>query len=699
MRLDRFLLLLPALLAAIPTSVRADTALPEHRLSKPGTALFASDSPSGGTAAYPDTSRIYQLGEILITAPSPGVVAAPGRTEVPSSAIEARDGGSAESLAPLVPATRMHVNSRGEVLFALRGASERQIAIFHDSVPLNIPWDERVDLSLVPVEAVGAVHVVRGSGSVLQGPNSLAGVIHLLSRTLHSDGKRTSLNLQVGEGESRRGSLVHMRRRGDWSFMGSASHRSREAFLLPKDFSADRNQNDSRARLNSDLRESSVLLRLSRSLSGRGSIVFSGGGTDARKGVPPEIHRAGEARFWRIPEWRRALLSSYWDFLGGSQRNYRMSGVVSLDLFRQQIQQYPDSSYSAPDQLLDSELETDRDVTGTARLRLSRLGSDNSRISAGFSLRVGNHEESLELNGPVTNYSQVLASAGVEWEGEVADQMLLRAGIGADHSRTPRTGNAPDWGSSTEPVLDLRLSWEPAEKIGLHLKAGRRTRFPSLRELYSGALGKFVPNPSLRSETQDSIELGGGVRSGRVDFAADAFASLLRDGIVKVRHVSGKVQRSNEEEILSLGIELSGHVKLIDGVRADAHHTFLHARAKSGDSYSAHVDGRAEYLSYLSVNASRPIGRSVPGLAKVAIEAVLTGSRRSLDANLGRLTKLPRTAVLNIRSAWSLPRTARRSISGEIYIRVNNLADRIVYSQVGLPEAGRSFMGGLRVEL
>ena len=114
----------------------------------PGGAALLNDSSqippprtSTGQPVPADTTRVYRLAEILITAPSPGMVAEPGRTEVPGPAIDATDAGSAEALAPLVPAARAVTNSRGETMFALRGASERQIALYQDGVALNIPWD------------------------------------------------------------------------------------------------------------------------------------------------------------------------------------------------------------------------------------------------------------------------------------------------------------------------------------------------------------------------------------------------------------------------------------------------------------------------------------------------------------------------------------------------------------------------------
>ena len=74
---------------------------------------------------------------------------------------------------------------------------------------------------------------------------------------------------------------------------------------------------------------------------------------------------------------------------------------------------------------------------------------------------------------------------------------------------------------------------QPDRSIG---GLSRRGRFPSLRELYSGALGRFEPNPDLRSETLLGAEAGhhdGGW--GEVD-ASNWHATIL--ALMLLVHVS-----------------------------------------------------------------------------------------------------------------------------------------------------------------
>ncbi len=94
--------------------------------------------------------------------------------ELDSELVESRDGGSVADLSTLLPSTKLTVNSRGESLFMVRGSNERHLRVELDGIPLTVPWDERVDLSMLPLLAVGKVEARRGVASVLDEPNTLA---------------------------------------------------------------------------------------------------------------------------------------------------------------------------------------------------------------------------------------------------------------------------------------------------------------------------------------------------------------------------------------------------------------------------------------------------------------------------------------------------------------------------------------------
>ena len=73
----------------------------------------------------------------------------------------------------------------------------------------------------------------------------------------------------------------------------------------------------------------------------------------------------------------------------------------------------------------------------------------------------------------------------------------------------------------------------------LHVGMSRKVRFPSLRELYSGALGRFVPNPNLKPEVLGALEAGltgtGVGLGGRLEAQAVIFDQRFSVGMVEAR--------------------------------------------------------------------------------------------------------------------------------------------------------------------
>ena len=86
---------------------------------------------------------------------------------------------SMEEVLRAMPLIVIRKNSRGESQPALRGSEDRQIGVFVDGVPITIGWDHRSDMSIVPMTGAQSVRVVRGSSSILHGPNTIGGVIEV----------------------------------------------------------------------------------------------------------------------------------------------------------------------------------------------------------------------------------------------------------------------------------------------------------------------------------------------------------------------------------------------------------------------------------------------------------------------------------------------------------------------------------------
>jgi len=590
----------------------------------------------------------------------------------------------------VLPATRAVVNSRGESVFMVRGASERHIRLWLDGMPLNVPWDERVDAGLVPVDAIGSVRAVRGVGSVLEGPNALAGTIELRPQAMPTDGARTRLGAQFGESVLREGRLLHQRRQGAWEVLAAGSWRAQDGYVVPAGLDAPVNQGPSRQRLNSDLEQASLLLRLQRRSAAGAVWHVTFLGSDGEKGVPPETHLGDDARFWRYPSARRGLLGAGLRTPLGGGHDWELVVDAAADFSHLEIRAFDDATYATPDLAPGVDHETDDDRTGFARARAVRY-LDRGSVAAQASARYARHRESLTYAGPELDYAQFLGAAAVEADLDLGRGWRTRAGAGWDLASTPESGDKPARDATGAAAASARLERRLGEPLTLHASYARRSRFPALRELYSGALGRFVPNPGLAPEVQDLWDLGAVARRGAWELGVTGFASYLDGAIERTGLGDGtnRFQRVNLDAVRTLGVEAVATWRPSAAWEIGGHHSVIEARRLADGRYDGAVEDRPSYVSFLSA-AWRGGGW------QAAVEGMALGPRMSADVTDAGdgLKRLPAQGTVNLRLARAVTGGPGPLSRGAVHLRVDNVFDALVESQVGLPLAGRTVVCG-----
>ena len=496
-----------------------------------------------------------------------------------------------------------------------------------------------------------------------------------------------------------RGGLMHQRVAGKWTLLGSGAWQNRDSWPMPGGWT-DPPATDNPAhpassdRFNSDLRQASLLLRASRPLAETGRVNFLATAWSLEKGVPPEMHRGDAARFWRYPVRKRLLLGTSLNRPLGTDHHWDLTGMAAIDFFEQEIDPRGPDDWDTP-LVAGEEYEKDQDRTGHLQAGLTRWIGEYTRLSLQGNARYSHHRESLVVGGPEETYAQWLTGLVAEGELRPRSDWILRAGAGWDHSATPESGDKSQADSFHEPALSLRLGWEPIRRGEVHVSASRRSRFPSLRELYSGALGKFVPNPDLVPEKQNLLEAGLTAKGDGWNIATAGFLQTLHDGIEKVKldGPGDQFMRINQTRIRVPGIEFSGRWRSDTNLEIALQQTFLWARVKENGSYSGRAEDRPDYLSLVELGWRPYTG---PG---VHIEAVVTGPRWSADvsgasAATGDLRHLPAGVTWNLRLSWRLDGPRSQT---EAHLRLDNVFDQLVEYQVGLPAPGRVFSGGISV--
>lgn len=641
-------------------------------------------------AQVPTDSLIhYELGDIVVrsSGDSPDISSISTMQQVRLAGIAQADAASINPVLRQIPSAHLQTNSRGESLIYLRGAGERQVSLFFDGALLNIPWDNRIDLSLIPSEVVGEISIAKGVPSVLYGANVLGGAINMTSRQLRNPGSFSQVSGILGSYGSQQARMTWLRRKEGFQSMVFVGISDQDGFSLPREANLPYSQDSGDLRTNTDRRMRSVFGQFSFNIAGEGSIGISLLRFDGKKGIAPEGHldpRNANVRFWRYPDWgtNMAILSGKFSFLDGTLR-----GTAWASRFGQTIAQYSDKSYS--EQL---ETQIDEDDTYGARLTYLRNFSNSGSLRAAVNFLSSSHkQEDLEAQGSSLYrvFSQRILSNGVEYTRP--GQVNVMVGASMDVLVTPKTGDKPSRGPQTGLGATMGLSHELYPGVRIRGIVGRKTRFPTMRELFGEALGRFLVNPDLEPEssllTEAAIEFERGETTAEaIAFFNRTYNTIGQEMVLLPGETSARRQRVNLEGSHVFGLEATVTSRVIQSLLFSCSLTGMRARELSPSGTQPLVE-KPSWIGRCNVDYRLGVGISV------VFESSYSGQAYGLGEE-NNLIPLPNSLVMNSRVAWLI---LYGGYSAELFARVNNLTDEVVLPQLGLPGPGRALHAGLQV--
>ena len=692
----------PAVLVLLAATVMLSAMLPRATKAQGRDSLR-----SGSRANPPDT---FRLDGIRVVAPrtltAPGGV---GAIEIRLDSLASVPIPTLEQALREMPLVRVRANSRGEAQPSLRGATDRHIAVLVDGVPLTMGWDHRTDLSIIPLTAARSIHLLRGLSSVLYGPNVLAGVVSIdvagRDARLEAPPPATfSAALDENGGLILGGTVARSLESagGQWLVRGGGGFRDRPGVSIPGPDSGISGDpallsEDGDLRLNSDVRHKDAFVTVRYQGDEGGWMSLTSSGFDVERGVSPEINEANP-RLWRYPNQRRVITA----FSAGTGRRETgwgsgdLEASLGIDVGSFRIEQFDTPTYES---VIEEEEGEDRTVT----LRVLGAHSIGERGDVRAALTYGDvsHTERLS-SAAVRNFRQRLWSLGTEVEWRFDDlpgweslgTTHLSMGVSIDGADTPESGGIPPLGRLGDWGARLGVSsLTGGGRLLLHGGISRRARFPSLRELYSDALGRFVPNPDLVPEVLTGMEVGLTWELQGIDIQVVGFHQILSNAIVRVGVPTPdgpKRQRVNRDGIRSTGLEMvaSGGLGM---VRYSGDLTLQQAWQIEDDS---DLRTRPEYEP--SVVGRFDVAIPVPGDLSLSGGYQFVGSQSCLNVESASMDTLSRTHRFDLQLRRFFAFEGRSALANlDALVSVTNLTDNAIFDQCGLPQPGRT----LRVQL
>ncbi|HEY0931426.1 MAG TPA: TonB-dependent receptor [Gemmatimonas sp.] len=605
-------------------------------------------------------------------------------------------------------------NSRGEMEVGVRGSDSRQASVMLDGLPLSVSWDSRVDLSITPTTGVDQVVVVRGLSSLLQGANTLGGVIRMdLNGPLNAN---TSPSLRIGTGFDQFSSRVLSASgmapiavgNGTLRIRGGVTNRYREGFALPGGDPGDGltggavdagDRRNDKLRTNTDLDQTDGFGAIRYDHRSGAFFGLTGTAYTAERGVAPEQHITAP-RYWRYPSQSRSLgIASAGT---GVQRTpfgfgslNASAGVTTQDL---EIETYSNRTYSTI-----SSTEKGRERTSIARIEATHSLPFAAQLKLAGTFSNVAYDETLNAQlatSTATRFEQKLNSYGAELEVPIASRLLVSGGVVQDEASTPETGGRTSLGTLQKTGWRVGSTLLVNDGVRLHASVSERARFPALRELYSGALNRFDPNPNLRPENLLGFE--GGITLDGGKFADNGFMMqvvgfrhVLDDAVIRITLPNRLFRRINRDEIRSAGAEVltSWAPVALKGATITADATIQKIRV-----YDQTITTANERVAEHNPERRGSLAVISPTLAgfRASVMGRYTGTQYCQHPDLGRQVELAAQTVADA----AVTRTFSMRSSGLLQrltalVAMDNLGNKTVYDQCGLPQPGRTIRFGL----
>ncbi len=441
-----------------------------------------------------------------------------------------------ESLAPrdlsevmsYTSGTFVSSGSKNEFRIKIRGLESQRIALLYDGIPIYEPFFNSFDLKTIPSEEIANIKVVKGASSVLYGPNALGGVVNIITRRPNppSFTLSTLYDSNSSLGISSSGSA-------QWKnifFSGFASYDKSDGFKW--------NENgENKLRENSDYERKNVTGKLYFYPGQNSEILLEAAYYWSEYGIPTATEHY-RPRYWRFKSWNRLQLN-----IGGI---FSLLKKGSLK-FR--------SYYVRHDNVLDSYLDAGlselqwestykNDSYGAFLLGSLPVKSQNElKFSLNFrdDKAKTQDDRGLEWN----EFEHQTLSAGLESHFTLSKKWRLVGGFSIDYLNKQDGDDKTTW----NPIAGIKFN--PSDFVDIHATFSQKSRFPSMRSLYSTQAG----NPDLRDERGTNYEIGFRYEKEWL-FSGAVFFNKIKDLISTVRLPSGFQTNLNIGNAHIFGFEL-----------------------------------------------------------------------------------------------------------------------------------------------
>ncbi|MGB4704212.1 MAG: TonB-dependent receptor [Candidatus Saccharicenans sp.] len=582
--------------------------------------------------------------EILVTASSPEEKPLASVFIIQPGVLDLLKTKNIAEILSFAPGTYVTTGSKAESHVKVRGMDNDKSTLLLDGIPVYEPYFNLYDLKTIPTDDIDRVQVSKGPSSVLYGANTMGGIIEVMTKRPQKSGLELRARMGPTSSFSFAGNGTYVT--PSFALKLTASHEESDGFKY----------NDSGIatyRSNSDYRNNYFGGKFYFFPGQKSEILFQASFYDSSYGVPPAT-AFYSPRYWRFKDWERLILG-----LGGTFSFFK-TGTLKIRTYYVNyynvLDAFSDPTYSSLSwESIYKNYSAGAFVIGTIYPRA------NHEMRFSLNSRLDKVQQQASETTPWENYEHRTFSFGLEDEWKLTARWRLTGGFSFDYLQKLIGASR----TSLNPVAGLRFL--PSAYLAFHLSYSQKSRFPSMRSLYSSTSG----NPDLRDERGKTVEFGTSY-SGWIKSSLALFSSKYRDLITVIRQPDGTKRYVNIGEARVNGFEAEAN-KSYGNFTIQLQYTFLDARNITEDRKLDLVPQSqiSTMLNYIK-----------PDNFSLAIWFLCASQSETL-INQNSIT-VPAYITANL----SLEKFFR---AGSFFLKVENLFNRAYYTEPGYPLSCRRF--------
>ncbi len=613
-----------------------------------------------------------------------------------------------------VPGVQVTTGQKGQPRVTIHGFFDQaRILVLVDGVPYYETYFGYLDLNQFPTDNVAKIEITKDAASVLYGTNAEGGVINIITKK--AAGKPyISLNAEGGEVDYFKTSVSHGMKAGIFNYWLNYEHRQAHGWGMSDDFKPVTGTitrkpggnstgifEDGGTRNQSDYNSNNFWVRFGMEPSPGSEYYVNLFYITKENGIPPStksvfVFPAGSGGPFFSNFFRYNRYDDWGVDLSGQQKvtdKLSFSGKVYYHNHTDGLNSFSDQSFN---NILAWSNYYDYMIGGTLITQYQPVQWNTMRLA--FNYRGDVHKQRADNYTPYERFFSLTGSVGLEDEIKIANNFTLVAGGSYDWfkvndaSQDNFDSSARYTSQSQLPVGPSKNSFNPMigatylfpDKTKLFASVARKTRFPTLKQLFSGK------NANRDLEPEIAINSTVGVSRSFSNYAWGELAFFYHDiSDMIVPTAAGAYQpNTNIGKAEVYGIEASTEFYPIEDLVLKLAYNYNHASDQSDNRVTDNLVNVPEHKLDMGIQYTVPYTRTRLDLNGI----LLSGMFNQLPTPT---TPTQQTQTVGGYFVFNARLTQPFLKHYEAYIAFNNVSDRNYEEQYGFPGPGRNIFGGI----